>query len=59
MTLLNKAAAGCGLVLAVLAAATPAGATTLPAQSWNGYHWAHTGNLAIMVGNNRASKGSP
>jgi len=59
MTLLNKAAAGCGLVLAVLAAATPAGATTLPAQSWNGYHWAHTGDLAIMVGNNTASKWSP
>ena len=59
MTLLNKAAAGCGLALFALAAAAPAGATSLPTQSWNGYHWAHTGNLAIMVGNNTASKWTP
>jgi len=59
MTLLNKAAAGCGLVLAVLVGAAPAGATTLPTQSWNGYHWAHTGDLSIMVGNNTASKWAP
>ena len=58
MTLLNKAAARCGLVLAALAAAAPAGASLLP-QSWNGYHWAHTGNLAIMVGNNTAAKWAP
>jgi len=55
MTLLNKVAARCGLVLAVLAAAAP-GAATVPTQSWNGYHWAHTGNLAIMVGNNTSAK---
>ncbi len=59
MTLLNKAAARCGLVLAVLAAAAPIGATTVPTQSWNGYHWAHTGNLAIMVGNNTSAKWAP
>jgi hypothetical protein len=59
MTLLNKATAGCGLVLFALAAGAPVGATTLPAQSWNGYHWAHTGNLAIMVGNNTSSKWAP
>jgi len=39
----------------VLAAGAQAGAT-LPTQSWNGYHWAHTGNLAIMVGNNTSAK---
>jgi len=55
MTLLTKAAARCGLALFVLAAAGPVGAT-VPTQSWNGYHWAHTGNLAIMVGNNTAAK---
>lgn len=59
MTLLNKAAAGCGLALLAFAASAPVGATTLPAQSWNGYHWAHTGDLAIMVGNNTASKWAP
>ena len=55
----NKTAARCGLVLAVLAAAAPAGASTFPTQSWNGYHWAHTGNLAIMVGNNTSAKWAP
>jgi hypothetical protein len=58
MTLLNKAAARCGLVFCALAITASASATTLPTQSWNGYHWAHTGNLAIMVGNNTASKWS-
>lgn len=58
MTLLKKAAAHCGLALLALAAA-PVGAVTYSAQSWNGYHWAHTGNLAIMVGNNTASKWAP
>jgi len=58
MTLLNKAAARCGLVLVALAAAAPA-AATLSTQSWNGYHWAHTGNLAIMVGNNASAKWAP
>lgn len=59
MTLLNKVAAACGLSLCVLAASAPVSATTLPTQSWNGYHWAHTGDLAIMVGNNTASKWAP
>ena len=59
MTLLNKVAARCGVALSVLVAATPLGATTLPTQSWNGYHWAHTGNLAIMVGNNTSAKWAP
>jgi len=58
MTLLNKAAARCGLVLAAFAAVAPVGAT-VPTQSWNGYHWAHTGNLAIMVGNNTSTKWAP
>jgi hypothetical protein len=56
MTLLTKAAARCGLALCAFAAIAPVQATTLPTQSWNGYHWAHTGNLAIMVGNNTAAK---
>ena len=56
MTLLNKAAARCGLALAMLAAVP---AEALPTQSWNGYHWAHTGNLAIMVGNNTSAKWAP
>ena len=56
MTLLNKAAAGCGLALAMLAAAP---GEALLSQSWNGYHWAHTGNLAIMVGNNTSTKWAP
>ncbi len=59
MTLLNNAAAACGMAFCVLAASAPAGATTLPTQSWNGYHWAHTGDLAIMVGNDTASKWAP
>jgi len=59
MTLLNKAAARCGLALFALAAVAPVGATALPAQSWNGYHWAHTGSLAIMVGNNTSAKWAP
>jgi hypothetical protein len=56
MTLLNKAAARRCLAISVLAAAAPLSATALPTQSWNGYHWAHTGNLAIMVGNNTSAK---
>jgi hypothetical protein len=59
MTLLNKAAARCGLAFFALAAVAPVSATTLPTQSWKGYHWAHTGNLAIMVGNNTAAKWAP
>ena len=59
MTLLNKAAAACGLAFCVLVASAPVGATALPAQSWAGYHWAHTGNLAIMVGNDTAAKWAP
>ena len=42
------------LATAAMAALSPAQATLLP-QSWNGYHWAHTGNLAIMIGNNTSS----
>ena len=42
------------LGLAAVTAFTPAQATLLP-QSWNGYHWAHTGNLAIMIGNNASA----
>jgi hypothetical protein len=59
MTLLNKAAARCGLALFAFAAVAPVGATSLPTQSWNGYHWAHTGKLAIMVGNNTSAKWAP
>ena len=59
MTLLTKVAAACGLSFCMLAASAPVSATTLPTQSWNGYHWAHTGSLAIMVGNNTASKWAP
>lgn len=46
------------LSLAAIAGASPAGATLLP-QSWNGYHWAHTGNLAIMIGKNTSSVWAP
>jgi len=42
------------LATAAAAAVSPAHATLLP-QSWNGYHWAHTGNLSIMIGNNTSS----
>ena len=42
------------LATAAMAALSPAHATLLP-QSWNGYHWAHTGNLAILVGHNTSS----
>ena len=59
MTLLTKAAAACGLSFCALVATAPVSATTLPAQSWNGFHWAHTGTLAIMVGNNTSSKWAP
>jgi len=51
MTLLTKVAARCGIAIAVIAATAPASAALLP-QSWNGYHWARTGALAIMLGNN-------
>jgi hypothetical protein len=47
-----KAAAYCGFAFAALAASAPSLATTLPAGSWNGYHWARTGPLAIMIGDN-------
>lgn len=48
-----------GMRLAMLAAAgialgAPAEAALLP-QSWNGYHWARTGALAIMLGDNVSS----
>jgi len=39
---------------AAFAAVAPAEATTLPG-SWNGWHWAHTGNLNIIVGDNVSS----
>jgi len=57
MTLLTKVAARCGLAIAVLAAAAPASAL-LP-QSWNGYHWARTGALAIMLGDNVSAAWDP
>jgi len=57
MNLLTKAAARCGIALVVLAAAAPASAL-LP-QSWNGYHWARTGPLAIQLGNNVNSLWAP
>jgi len=46
------------LATGALAALSPAQATLLP-QSWNGYHWAHTGNLAIMIGSNTSSSWAP
>lgn len=49
---LMKAAAYCGCAFAALAASAPSLATTVPAGSWNGYHWARTGPLAIMLGDN-------
>ncbi|GGE07905.1 hypothetical protein GCM10011529_12900 [Polymorphobacter glacialis] len=42
---------------AVLAAAAPTAAATT--QSWNGYHWARTGQLQIAVGNNLSATWSP
>ncbi len=41
---------------AIAALTTPAAAVT---QSWNGYHWARTGPLAINLGNNLDSTWSP
>jgi len=58
MKLLTKVAAHCGVAFAALVAAVPASASLLP-QSWNGYHWAHTGNLAIMLGNNVSATWTP
>ena len=60
MNKLFKAAVRRGMPLLVLAAGafSPAQATLLP-QSWNGYHWAHTGNLAIMIGNNASATWAP
>jgi len=49
---------GLPLLALAIGAIAPAEATLLP-QSWNGYHWAHTGNLAIMVGNNASAKWAP
>ncbi len=47
-------------VAAVMALMLPAGAlATLPTQSWNGYHWARTGPLAIELGSNVAAAWSP
>ena len=40
---------------AALGVASAASATTYPPQSWNGWHWAHTGNLDIMIGDNVGS----
>jgi len=57
MKLLTKVAARCGIAFAVLAAAAPASAL-LP-QSWNGYHWARTGALAITLGSNVNSTWAP
>jgi len=51
MTLLTKAAAICGAAASCLLVVAPASATLLP-QSWNGYHWARTGPLAIQLGSN-------
>jgi len=49
---------GMPLLALATAALSPAEATLLP-QSWNGYHWAHTGNLAIMIGSNTSSSWAP
>jgi hypothetical protein len=57
MKLLTKVAAYCGATFAVFAAAAPASAL-LP-QSWNGYHWARTGALAIQLGSNVNSVWAP
>jgi len=46
------------LAASAIGALSPAQATLLP-QSWNGYHWAHTGNLAIMIGNNASAAWAP
>lgn len=45
------------LGLAALVAAMPASA--LPAQSWNGYRWARTANLAIKIGDNVSAAWDP
>ena len=57
---LLMAAARRGIPLLALATAafSPAQATLLP-QSWNGFHWAHTGNLAIMIGSNTSAAWKP
>ena len=49
----STAAAECGCATAAIVAAL-AGSTAaaLPAQSWNGYHWARTGPLVIGLGDN-------
>lgn len=44
-----------GAVRLMLACAISAPAAALPTQSWNGYHWARTGPLAIQIGSNVGS----
>jgi hypothetical protein len=47
-------------LVAVMMGAVPVqAATTLPTQSWNGWKWARTGNLAIQLGQNVSANWKP
>lgn len=47
------------LFFGLMALALSAPAAALPAQSWNGYKWARTGNLAIRIGDNVSAVWKP
>ena len=47
------------VALAGLGFAAAAGAAELPTQSWNGYHWARTGELSISLGDNLTGAWKP
>ena len=56
MNAIKRIAAVCG-ALAAVAASSPASAYLF--QSWNGYHWARTGELSLALGDNVSSAWKP
>lgn len=55
--LLTKCA--CWASAAAIISMVPTAAVALPFQSWDGYHWARTGALAIKLGNNVDASWTP
>ena len=55
----NRAWRQCAAVLAAGVALAAVPATALPTQSWNGYHWARSGQLSVRVGDNVAAAWKP
>jgi hypothetical protein len=54
-----RGALRCALLTLVAGATVPVSAATLLPQSWNGWRWARTGNLAIQVGMNVSDTWKP